>query len=184
MTRYDLKDVKLPVLSGKPLRITTRLIEFKATGDLLGPKLIKDAGIHLLREICLDEAPTNFPKHPVAQVPEHGETELSEIPQSMPPQTGFCPHTSADFCNTYSIGEITPLDVARRIITAIDNPIRQSAASSRRATGPFRSLEVTEASTARWQAGKPLGPLDGVPVSVKAELDQIGQYNRWHIFSG
>ena len=108
MTRYDLKDVKLPVLSGKPLRITTRLIEFKATGDLLGPKLIKDAGIHLLREICLDEAPTNFPKHPVAQVPEHGETELSKIPQSMPPQTGFCPHTSADFCNAYSIGEITP----------------------------------------------------------------------------
>ena len=61
MTSYDLKDVKLPVLSGAPLTFTTKLIEFKATGNLLGPKLIKDAGILLLREICLDEAPTNFP---------------------------------------------------------------------------------------------------------------------------
>ena len=58
MTSYDLKDVKLPVLSGAPLTFTTTI---ESQRQSVGPKLIKDAGILLLGEICLDEAPTNFP---------------------------------------------------------------------------------------------------------------------------
>ncbi len=175
MTSYDLKDVKLPVLSGAPLTFTTKLIEFKATGNLLGPKLIKDAGILLLREICLDEAPTNFPKHPVTSAADVPPVDVENIAQSQPPQAGFRPYTCADFCEAYRSGQTTPLEVARRIIAAVE--------SSNKAQPPLRAvvqihaediLQQAEASTQRWKAQKPIGPLDGVPVSVKAELDQIG----------
>ncbi len=175
MTSYDLKDVKLPVLSGAPLTFTTKLIEFKATGNMLGPKLIKDAGILLLREICLDEAPTNFPKHPVGSNPTGATLDTQSIPESQPPEHGFRPYTSADFCNAYRNNETTPTEVAKRIIAAVEQ--------SNQAKPPLRAvvqlnhddiLSQAEASTQRWKEGKPLGPLDGVPVSVKAELDQIG----------
>lgn len=37
-----------------------------------------------------------------------------------------------------------------------------------------RAHALAEASAARWRAGRPLGPLDGVPVPVKDEHDMVG----------
>jgi Asp-tRNA(Asn)/Glu-tRNA(Gln) amidotransferase A subunit family amidase len=172
---YDLKDVKLPILSGAPLTLTTKLIEFTATGNLIAPRLIKDAGIHLLREIELDEVPTTFPKHAFPQSTQTQPVDLGKLAQSEQPDAGFRFNTSSDFYNAYESGETTPLEVARRVLAAIEK--------SNQAKPPLRAviqinhqdvLEQAEASTKRWKAGKPLSLLDGVPVSVKAELDQIG----------
>jgi len=172
---YDLKDVKLPVLSGAPLTLVTKLIEFSATGNIIAPRLIKDAGILLLREENIEEIPTGYPNHPVPAKVNVKELELATIAPSTPPSEGFAFNTSADFYKAYQSGETTPVDVARRILAAIEKSNQASPAL--RAviqTNHKDVLEQAEASTKRWQAGKPIGPLDGVPVSVKAELDQLG----------
>lgn len=172
---YDLKDVKLPILSGAPLTLTTKLIEFTATGNLIAPKLIKDAGIHLLREIELEEVPTTFPKHPVSADAPTEPVQLDKLAHSQQPADGFQFNTSSDFYKAYKSGEATPLEVARRVLAAMEK--------SNQAKPPLRAviqinhqdvMAQAEESTKRWQDGKPLSLLDGVPVSVKAELDQLG----------
>ncbi|MBT6176778.1 MAG: amidase [Deltaproteobacteria bacterium] len=172
---YDLKDVKLPILSGAPLTLTTKLIEFTATGNLIAPKLIKDAGILLLREIELDEVPTTFPRHPSSPNADAKAVDLSKLPESQQPEGGFQFNTSADFYKAYQNGDTTPTEVARRVLAAIEKS--NQAKPALRAVIQINHQDVVmqaEASTERWKAGKPLSLLDGVPVSVKAELDQIG----------
>ena len=46
-------------------------------------------------------------------------------------------------------------------------------------TDPAGARAAAEASSARWLRGKPLGPLDGVPVSIKDNLHAAGQPTTW-----
>lgn len=171
---YDLKSIHLPVLSGAPLRVATKLMEFSATGQVLAPKLIKDAGILLLREESVEEAPTLLPTHDMPENPRE-PANLQAIAKSNSASKGFQFHTSADFTQAYESGSLTPEDVAQKVLAAIE--------ASNQMHPPLRAviqvdheevLAQAKASTKRWQSGKPLSPLDGVPVSVKAELDQKG----------
>jgi len=75
----------------------------------------------------------------------------------------------------YRVGRTTPRDVAERALAAI--------ASLDRGEVPLRAFiavheaEVraqADAATARWRAGAPRGPLDGVPIGVKDEFDIAG----------
>jgi len=55
----------------------------------------------------------------------------------------------------------------------------------RRLVNPRRPIEAAgagraaEASRQRWRSGRPLGPLDGVPVSLKDNLHAAGQPTTW-----
>lgn len=75
----------------------------------------------------------------------------------------------------FRAGRTTPRDVAERALAAI--------AALDRGETPLRAfIAVNEAdvraqadaATARWRAGAPRGPLDGVPVGVKDEFDIAG----------
>ncbi|KAJ3195252.1 hypothetical protein HK101_000714 [Irineochytrium annulatum] len=86
-----------------------------------------------------------------------------------------------DFRDVYRAGKITPVDVANRILELIPsthstprtlndlhhiNAIAQIDATT--------VLRDARASQARYEAGKPLSVLDGVPVVVKEEVDVVG----------
>lgn len=69
---------------------------------------------------------------------------------------------------------MTPLDVARRYLTAVAEG--EADAAPLRAVVHLAEADLlaqAEAATARFERGEPLGPLDGVPIGVKDELDQV-----------
>ena len=70
------------------------------------------------------------------------------------------------------MGKLTPTAVAKSLLALIaGTPAHNVAFLSIKQS---RILEAAEASTRRWQAGKALSVLDGVPVAVKDEVDLDG----------
>lgn len=87
----------------------------------------------------------------------------------------FIYSTIDDYVEAYQSGRCTPTDVARRFLTALRR--------SEELTPPMRIfiaqretdlLAQAASATARYAEGKTLGPLDGVPIAVKDEIDQAG----------
>jgi Asp-tRNA(Asn)/Glu-tRNA(Gln) amidotransferase A subunit family amidase len=89
--------------------------------------------------------------------------------------TSFRFRTASDLHAAYREGRTTPSDVADRALEAaarldrLDPPMRFFIALN---ADDVRAQAA--ASTARWRAGSPLGPLDGVPVAIKDEFDVRG----------
>lgn len=77
-----------------------------------------------------------------------------------------------DLTSAFREGHNSPVDVAAELIDRIE--------ADTRGIGAFclldrdAALRDAEASRTRWRAGRPLGPLDGVPVSVKDLLNVAG----------
>jgi Asp-tRNA(Asn)/Glu-tRNA(Gln) amidotransferase A subunit family amidase len=173
---YDLKAVKLPRLSGLPLRLYTEALESPLRPLFLG-YVFSSAGIDDLRQRHFREAPMIFPLVPVVG-PDADESrcidasEWPEPPGGPPPGFGF--PSTADFAEAYRDGRASPEDVASRLLDAVDE--------SDRGDRPLRVFIAMDAddilrqardSAARLRAGRPLSVLDGVPVAVKDEVDMV-----------
>lgn len=91
------------------------------------------------------------------------------------PEPRAWPRSSASYVAAYRARETTPSRVAERALEELRSLAARTpsmnvlACHDRDAT-----LRDAERSTARWAAGAPLGPLDGVPFLVKDELDVAG----------
>jgi aspartyl-tRNA(Asn)/glutamyl-tRNA(Gln) amidotransferase subunit A len=85
------------------------------------------------------------------------------------------PHPAAAYAAAYRDRVTTPRRVAERALHEVDRlaglrpSMNIAAALDRDAT-----LRDADAATARWAAGTPRGPLDGVPFLVKDEFDVAG----------
>ncbi|KAM0284269.1 hypothetical protein ACHAQH_002060 [Verticillium albo-atrum] len=85
---------------------------------------------------------------------------------------------SADYQALYKEGTLTPLDVVSALLPLTrrnqkpENKYQNAWVDSYGAEE--RALAAARASTERWAAGKPLSPLDGVPISVKDDVDVEG----------
>lgn len=73
--------------------------------------------------------------------------------------------TATDLLEGYRRGEFTPVDAAEAALKAIEDS--DSAVNAFVIVEAQQALEAAEASSARWRAGRPLGPGDGVPTSIK-----------------
>jgi Asp-tRNA(Asn)/Glu-tRNA(Gln) amidotransferase A subunit family amidase len=177
---YDLKPMKAPRAAGRMLRALALVIESPGAGTILCDKLLADAGIAALRD-----RPTHQPpdaRHPIF---EHGEAPaspnappadlellLARLPP-VPASTGFRPETIADFAVAYREKRATPLAIAEQALAATRKSNEHEPPM--RAVIAQREDDVmaqARASAERFARGAPLGPLDGVPVVVKDELDQ------------
>lgn len=170
---YDLQSVKLPYLSGRPLKLFALFLE-SAAGGAASKSLLDSAGITWLREQPFDEPPTFMPlAGRNGRPPATGDIPLAELPQADPPHApGFHFPTVLDFAAAYRAGKTTPTEVAERLLAAIraadatDPPLRAFIAVHE-ADVRRQAAEATE----RMRAKRPLSPFDGVPVAVKDELD-------------
>jgi Asp-tRNA(Asn)/Glu-tRNA(Gln) amidotransferase A subunit family amidase len=162
--------------------LIARLIRTPVLGPLVLAWLRRDAGVNRLREIALAEPPTFLPRHasedpgipPLDPFDPH-DSPYSDRPADPPLPPGFCFPSVASYAAAYRDGRATPESVAASFV----RQWRASDAGPR----PLRAfIEVREddlltqaaASTARWRAGRALGPWDGVPVAVKDEFRVAG----------
>jgi Asp-tRNA(Asn)/Glu-tRNA(Gln) amidotransferase A subunit family amidase len=170
---YDLKSVKMPYLAGAALRLFVNMLEGPLRSLLL-PSLLKSGGFTWLRSQKFDEAPTTMPfhfegslAHKSQAMPEH---DWSSKPAPAAP--GFHFNSVQDYARAYRDGSLTPDEVARRVLDAIEaSDATQPGLRAMIAVNREDVLEQARQSTARIKARKPLSVFDGVPVAVKDEID-------------
>lgn len=85
-------------------------------------------------------------------------------------------YTSADYHELYMSGALTPTTIVETLLPLIRRDITPAGKHS---TAFLESqvdlvLAAAEESTKRYKEGKPLGPLDGVPVAIKDEVHITG----------
>jgi Asp-tRNA(Asn)/Glu-tRNA(Gln) amidotransferase A subunit family amidase len=175
MSVYDLKSVKLPVLSGVKLELFTALLGNPLTHALLINPLLKNSGVTWLRSQAFNLTPTFYPLARVEN-PAQSTAELpgeDAIKDNQPrPKTPYA--SIRDYAAAYRQGHTTPLEVAEKLLAAIessdqgDTPLRSIIQIDRQDV-----LSQARAATERIQTGKALSILDGVPVPVKDEFDMM-----------
>ncbi len=172
---YDLQSVDLPYLSGIVLKVFVRMLEGPGRKFLL-PNLLKQMGLIDLRQQVFSEWPMYEPLAP-ASAPATQASTLS--PGFWPQEAPFTPEgwrfrTAFDYARAYAQGTTDPVAVAEALLDAIRSLDAQDPPL--RAFIEVQSEEVmrqARASAQRWQEGRPLSLLDGVPVAVKDELDMV-----------
>lgn len=88
--------------------------------------------------------------------------------------TSALAHLSAtELSAAFATGELTPLEVARAVEAVIDEREPELNALYVR-DDPEEVLAAADRSTRRWAAGEQLGPLDGVPVTIKENFPRAG----------
>jgi Asp-tRNA(Asn)/Glu-tRNA(Gln) amidotransferase A subunit family amidase len=176
---YDLQTVAAPRLTGTALAAAVLALENPIGAAVLGPKLMRDAGIERFRAQVIAEPPSVVPPLPRPGMLEAAGPvvlpDLDAVAVGATPGPGFRFESIADYARAYREGSLTPETVAERLLAAIEKA--DAATPPLRAITAVRTEELrahARASGERHRAGKPLSPLDGVPVSVKEEFDVAG----------
>jgi Asp-tRNA(Asn)/Glu-tRNA(Gln) amidotransferase A subunit family amidase len=176
---YDLKSAALPRLSGSSLRLFVRLLESPATRWLLLERLLREGGITRIRKLVVDAPPTFIPSMTSSMVRPASVAVSEDILEgfSRAPrqrQAGLPYDIVYDYVEVYRDGSCSPEEVAQRVLEAIadsdrgERPLRAFIANDR------QDLMIqAQAAAQRYKQGKPLSPLDGVPVAVKDEFDML-----------
>ena len=185
---YDLKDVKMPVLTGRALRTFAAALDGRLTGPGLVKKLMADAGVPRLAELKDLPAPLFLPLAPAPEPPPETSEKKPRLASRLvaifrrepaaktaaaKPPAGPAPFRNVtDFVTAYRSSRTTPTEVAERFLAAYAklNPRIHAFI----AVNPDDVRRQAAASAERWRRGEPLGPLDGVPVAIKDELDVTG----------
>src|ERR1700754_1833739 len=80
--------------------------------------------------------------------------------------------TATELAARYAARTLSPLEVTRRVLARIE--ALEPKLNTFVVLDEDRALSAARASEERWQRGAALGPLDGVPVSVKDLLAARG----------
>jgi Asp-tRNA(Asn)/Glu-tRNA(Gln) amidotransferase A subunit family amidase len=169
MSDYNLKSLELPRLTGAGLDLFASALENPVGHALLINSLLENGGIPRLRRTMVEETPTFLPL--IAPETSQGKAEGFT---SAPPPADFPYRTIEDFRQAYRSGALDPVAAAEAVLAAIaaseggENPLRAFIAIDREDL-----LRQARASAERHRQGKPLGPLDGVPIAIKDEIDAL-----------
>ncbi len=178
-TQYDLRSVKMPRLAGGMLKLTASILESPVLRGLLLGNLLSNSGISQFRAYLVDEAPTYSPVYPSedSEISTDCETDLTSLYQASGTkgrQAGFEYPSIRTYHQGYLDGRFTPEEVARNVLEAIESSQRDEPKMNIFiAWNADDLLAQARASTDRYQRGVPIGPMDGVPVAVKDEVDML-----------
>lgn len=119
--------------------------------------------------------PARDPSSKLAELPAPAPTSAAAATQERDGQK-VAYRSAADYRALYLSGELTPTAVAETLLPLIRRDISDP---TKHATAFLESnvelvLAAAAASTQRYEEGKSLGPLDGVPVAIKDEVDVTG----------
>ena len=174
---YNLTSLDLPKVNGRALRLfATALDAGPVRGALIG-QLLKQGGMTNLRDLSFTDAPTFYP---LALEEAAGFRGLPSIDRAtleaqVAAQSSQPPFASvADYAQAYREGVARPETVAEVVLAAIadaDDDPRPLRAF--RATNRDDLMQQAVVSSRRYRDGRPLSLLDGVPIAVKDEIDQV-----------
>lgn len=169
MSAYNLRSLKLPRLTGTALKAFATACETPALRTPLIANMMESGGIPRLRAFRMDDPPTYTPLvNPPADSPAPESFEPAAAP------AGFPYRTILDFVNAYRDGSLTPLQAAERFLAQQKEsdtgptPLRAYVAIKK-----DDLLAQAAESTRRFIEGRPLSLLDGVPIAIKDEVDQM-----------
>ncbi|KAH8091339.1 amidase signature domain-containing protein [Cristinia sonorae] len=167
--RYRNPPENNPRLSGLPLVILSRIVQhFPPLAKILWHNA--DFG-SLTNFKFLDQCPTRYDP---CVIPTPSVTALPSKPDPSYPlfsTTDPAFYTSNDYILAYRTKRTTPTAVAEYLLQLIRSPPHSLAFVD---INNERTLAAAKSSTARYEQGKPIGPLDGVPIAVKDEVDIYG----------
>ncbi len=177
---YDLGTAKAPRLTGRALEAAAITLENPATGLLASHKLLQDLGILEFRRADIPEPPTVGPDLPRTASFDAAATspvDLEAIINDARPTLGFSFESAADFIRAYRCGSADPVTVAERFLVAVQRlDTGDGAMHIFIERNSERVLAEANASRERYRQNAPLGPLDGVPITVKDEIDVAGYH--------
>jgi len=161
-----------PRISGGLLRSVVRATRAEPVRRTLASLMRKDLGI----DAALALPASVREEQPLSPLPLRARDahprESAELDLPAPPEALA---SAATWHARYESGETTPVEVVERAIAEA-----KRLASAKPTMGCFSALDEqralldAEASAARWAKGAPLGPLDGVVVPIKEEVDIDG----------
>lgn len=169
---YDLESVKIPRLSGFPLKLITGILESPLRG-LLVPGLLKSSGLTWLREQDFDESPTFYPIHHQGILNDKSSSvPVEDRPVQAAGKSGSPFVTLNDYCAQYDSRRSSPVQVANRVQLAIFDSDKNDP--------PLRAFIITDPEDVNRQAvnsderirqNNKLSNLDGVPIAIKDEVN-------------
>jgi aspartyl-tRNA(Asn)/glutamyl-tRNA(Gln) amidotransferase subunit A len=89
-----------------------------------------------------------------------------------PTSTALCDLSASELMEAYKAKRLSPVDVAKSCFDRMDE--WESKVNAMYLTQRSQALEQSRNSQARWAAGQPLSPLDGVPITLKENLYTAG----------
>ncbi|KAL5335336.1 amidase signature domain-containing protein [Aspergillus crustosus] len=174
---YKNEDQSIPVFRGTPLAIGASLI---SNVSFIQSYFWRNAGFGVIRDISDLEQyvarydPTVIPVYSSDHPTSDASTGLPIPDTRRKGDTGY--YTSADYHALYKSGDLTPTTVVDALLSVIrrdtNPPGRHSVAFLEHVIEKSRAAAA--ASTERYKIGKPFGPLDGIPVTVKDEVHMEG----------
>lgn len=166
---YDLTSVSLPRLSGLPLKMMRWLLEQPTTRSLLAPELLRSAGVVAYRQHVETSTPLlepildTWPQAPATD----GTHQSHTAPTSS--TSGCIWQSSAQLHAAFLAKSTTPRALIDSIIGQRKNPVFMHLNAYIAFDDETLLLEA-DMSTHRYAEGKPIGPFDGIPVSIKDEF--------------
>ncbi|HEY8430775.1 MAG TPA: amidase, partial [Sandaracinaceae bacterium] len=161
-----------PRLTGPVLRSVVAAAAAEPVRRALAALMRKDLGIEAalaLPASLRDALPLSV--RPMRARPKH-ERPSEDLP--LPAASSILP-SAAVWQERYRRGDAKPEDVVERAFAEARRLASATPAMTCLCTLAAESaMRDARASTERWARGEPLGPLDGVPVPVKEELDIEG----------
>lgn len=168
----------VPRVAGGALRWLARALENPLLGPPLAARAHHAAGLATLRATPAEAAPPST--KPWLEAPLEAREDAHP---ALPPEAAW--HAARDAAagrgeasacqEAYRSGAIEPVLLAERLLGRAEGLMSLTPAMGSLVALDLEGLRAgAAASAARWAAGKPFGPLDGVPVLVKDELDQKG----------
>ncbi len=164
-----------PRLSGQPLRLASKAMRFSPIRKAVSRQIRRDFGVETLLGLGLDaRRPMPLDYKPIQARPLRcvkGSLNIAPPPPQIP--------SSRTWTQRYSSGAATPVEVVERSLSNARN-----LEGMRPSMNCFTFLDEegamrdATASAARWAAGTPLSPLDGVVVPVKEMTDIDGAGGR------
>lgn len=165
-----------PRLTGRALDLVVRAAETRAGIALIRRQGYRDYAIDQL--LAIDPS-TLAPLAPEPRPLQAGTPRMWDDAELTPPSSPDERTTAATLHAAYADGRLRPTDVLRQVRAAVDARQFGNVTWSPYVHLTWDDAEAAAAqSDARWAAGTPLGPLDGVPLPVKDEVHIAGAPTR------
>ncbi|KAL8710109.1 MAG: hypothetical protein Q9220_005192 [cf. Caloplaca sp. 1 TL-2023] len=176
-TPYTAPTSSNPVVRGLPLSILGTL---STKTNLIANFLWSNTGFGSLRQIPeladyeprYDPTVIRLPSHTPQPTSTDGDGGRLSTPKEEKEISPSGHYTSHHYTRLYLTRRTTPTDTITSLLSHISSSPQHSAAFL--SINREKVLAAAAASTSRYLANKPLGPLDGVPLAVKDEADLDG----------